>query len=68
VSEIIQVEILYPEGGSEKHELSQYNIESIKQYEDGTLGIIKRAIDGEQVTENYPEHRIHKVVWRDEVE
>jgi len=68
VSEIIQVEILYPEGGSVKHKLSQSHIESIKQYENGTLGIVKRAIDGEQVTEEYPEHRVHKVIWRDEVE
>jgi len=68
VSEIIQVEILYPEGGSERHKLSHYSIESIKQNEDGTLSIVKRVIDGEQRTEEYPQHRVHKVIWRDEVE
>ena len=68
MTEIIQVEILHPEGGAVRHRLSQASIESIKQYEDGTLGIVKRAINGEQVTDEYPEHRVHKVVWRDEVE
>jgi len=67
VTEIIQVEILHPEGGAVRHRLSQASIESIKQYQDGTIGIVKRAIDGEQVTEEYPEHRVHKVKSRDEV-
>jgi len=64
MKEIEKVKILHPEGAHFTCKLSSSNIESIEQYEDGTIGIIKATSDGEKVEVQYPKHRVHKVVRR----
>lgn len=58
MAEIIEAEVLHPEGGVLEFDVSQKKIDGFSQADDGTLAVERS--NGK--TESYPEHRVHKVV------
>jgi hypothetical protein len=57
---LAMVEILDPEGSVKHFTIDQAEVNNISQKEDGTV-VIRRS---DRVGEKYPQHRVHKTVWR----